>query len=57
MADYVSNCPISTPLHVATAKPDVDFNGVMFSYDIGLFYQQNTVLQPLTLPPPFEGEQ
>jgi hypothetical protein len=55
MSDYVSNCPISVPLHIATASADVDFNGVMFSYDIGLFYPTTTVLLPLKLPPPFEG--
>lgn len=54
-ADYVSNCPISVPLIVATASADVDFNGVAFSYDIGVFFPTTTVLQPLTLPPPFHG--
>lgn len=52
MPDYVSNVPISAPLYIATANPDVDLNGMKFSYDIGMFYVPNSVLQPLRLPPP-----
>lgn len=55
MADYVSDCPISVPLYIPNVNPDVDLNGVMFSYDIGLVYQPTSVVQPLTLPPPWEG--
>jgi len=54
-ADYVSNGPISVPLHIATAKADVDLNGPLFSYDIGLFYAATTTVQPFKLPPPFDG--
>lgn len=55
MTDYVSNTPISVPLYIATARPDVDFNGFKFNYDIGLFFTPTTIVMPLTLPPPFQG--
>lgn len=55
MSDFISNTPISTALHIATAKADVDLNGMKFNYNIGLFYTPETILQPITLPPPFEG--
>jgi hypothetical protein len=34
---FAANCQISTPVAIA-AKPDVDFNGMMFSYTVGLMY-------------------
>lgn len=55
MTDYVANTPISVPLHVNTARADVDLNGMKFSYDIGLFFTPHTVLQNLTPPPPYNG--
>jgi hypothetical protein len=37
MANFVSNVRLSGPIPVA-AKPDVDLNGMMFSYTIGLMF-------------------
>jgi hypothetical protein len=53
--DYASDCPISVPLYISTVDPDVNLNGMSFSYNIGLFYVPNTVIQPFKLPPPFSG--
>jgi hypothetical protein len=36
---YASNCPISRPNPVAAQyPPDVNLNGIGFSYEIGLVY-------------------
>jgi hypothetical protein len=37
MSNYVANCKISGPRRVQ-ASPDVDFNGLMWSYTIGLMF-------------------
>lgn len=55
MTDYISNTPISVPLYVNTARPDVDLNGFKFSYDIGMFFTPTTIVMPFTLPPPSQG--
>lgn len=34
---YAANCKISSPITVH-AQPDIDFNGLMFSYTIGLMF-------------------
>lgn len=38
MSDYVANCPISMPINNAGVRPEVDFNGLMFSYEWGPVY-------------------
>lgn len=52
---FISNGPVSGPLNVVNASPDVDFNGVKFSYDIGLFFDPVIAPLPLKLPPPFSA--
>lgn len=49
--NYIATGPISVPLSV-NLSPDVDLNGMKFSYQHGIFYSpvsQNVTLQ---LPPP-----
>jgi hypothetical protein len=55
MADYITNGPVSVPLHVQGVTPDVDLNGVKFSYDIGMFYTPATTILPVKLPPLFSA--
>lgn len=38
MTEYIANCPISTPINTGKLRPDVDFNGLMFSYEMGPMY-------------------
>lgn len=38
MSNYVANCPISMPINTPGIRPDVDFNGLMFSYELGPIY-------------------
>lgn len=55
MADFFTNVPISMPLKIATAHADIDLNGMKFSYEIGMFFEPNSIVQPLRLPPsPFQ---
>ena len=50
---FASNCQISTPIAIAAA-PDVDFNGMMFSYVVGLMYPpQAEIKTQQTLRSPF----
>lgn len=51
MANYVANCKISGPRAVR-ATPDVDFNGLMWSYTIGLMFppQAAQTSMPTALP-------
>ena len=50
MAAYASNCPISGPVSVGVT-PDVDFNGVQFSYQMGMMFPPEAVLEvPMKLP-------
>lgn len=37
MANYVANCKISGPRAIK-ATPHVDFNGLMWSYTVGLMF-------------------
>jgi hypothetical protein len=39
---YASNCPVSRPNPLPHFPPDVDLNGIGFSYDIGLLYPVNS---------------
>ena len=49
---YVANCPISSPIAVST-RPDVDFNGFMWSYTIGLMFPPQAAMTPMVrLPSP-----
>ena len=52
MSDYIANCPISTPINIPGLKPDVDFNGMMFSYEMGPMYM--TSVDEVSLRPPHE---
>ncbi|QDH91755.1 hypothetical protein SEA_PHRAPPUCCINO_80 [Mycobacterium phage Phrappuccino] len=38
MADFASNCPVSWPIKIPNLLPEIDLNGVMFSYQHGLVY-------------------
>jgi hypothetical protein len=39
MSDFVANCPISMPINVpGGVRPEVDMNGLMFSYEYGPVY-------------------
>lgn len=51
MADWVSDGPISVPLHVEGLKPDVNLGGLKFSYEQGFFYVPETEYKPFRLPP------
>ena len=52
-ADFVCNGAVSGPIYLPGVEPDVDLNGVKFSYAIGLFYTPNSKPLPFQLPPPF----
>ena len=56
MPDYVANGPISGPVNLPDISPDVDFNGVKFSYQIGLFFTPTVEPLPIKLPPMFGEE-
>jgi hypothetical protein len=47
---YVSNCPISMPVALRGINPDVDLNGLAFSYQWGMFYVTTVEETPLRLP-------
>lgn len=38
MSNYVANCPVSMPINTPGVRPEVDMNGLMFSYECGLMY-------------------
>lgn len=38
MSDYVANCPISMPVNIPGVRPEIDMNGLMFSYQWGPMY-------------------
>jgi hypothetical protein len=50
MSNYVSNTPISQPISLNNVTADVDLNGVMFSFQIGLIYAPQQDFSPLTAP-------
>lgn len=52
--NYINTGPISVPLSV-NLSPDVDLNGLKFSYEHGIFY--SPVIQNITLklPPPMNA--
>ncbi len=55
-ADWISNGPISTPIHIPDMEPDIDLNGMKFNYDIGVFFTPSDEM-PITLKlPPLFGE-
>lgn len=51
MANFVANCKISGPAQTV-AKADVDFNGLQWSYTIGLMFPPTAAAQtvPIILP-------
>lgn len=51
MATYMSNTPISGPLWVPYAKPDVDLNGIGWSYQYGMVFNAPERDEPIRLPP------
>lgn len=52
MTEYANNCPISRPIKLGNLVPEVDLNGVMFSYTWGLVYNPTEDILPLRLPSP-----
>lgn len=54
-ARYTANTQISRPIAIA-ATPNVDFNGFMFSYTVGLMFPAQAAIQMsqsyATTPPP-----
>lgn len=52
--NYVATGPISVPLSV-NLKPDVDLNGMKFSYQHGIFFSPVSENINLTLPPPYDA--
>lgn len=49
MADYVSSCPISWPVKLDW-KPTWDMGGMLWSYQHGMFYEPDSLLQNIKLP-------
>lgn len=50
MASYISNCPISGPIWIPYAKPDVDLNGIGWNYQWGLAFNASEPEIPIRLP-------
>lgn len=50
MTDFVSNGPISMPIKLRGVTPEVDMNGLCFSYQWGLVYNPPETVVPLQLP-------
>lgn len=50
MASYVSNTPISGPIWIPYAKPDVDMNGIGWSYQYGMVFNAPEDDVPFRLP-------
>ena len=48
--EYVANCQISMPIAIPNVTPEIDLNGVMFSYTQGLMYLPGDVDPPMRLP-------
>lgn len=46
----MSNTPISGPLFVPYAKPDVDMNGIGWSYKYGMVFNAPEAEEPIKLP-------
>lgn len=57
MPDYVTNTACSIPLKLGGVKPDVDFNGLKFNYDVGFFYDPPAPTHPWSDPPPKASQQ
>jgi hypothetical protein len=51
MARFAANCKISGPTQVATPA-DVDFNGLQFSYTIGLMFPAQAAAERVPVLPP-----
>lgn len=52
--NYVATGPVSVPLSV-NLKPDIDLNGMKFSYQHGIFFSPVSQALNLTLPPPLNA--
>lgn len=50
MSEFVSDGPISMPVKLRGVNPEVDLNGVSFSYTWGLVYNPPEKVVPLRLP-------
>jgi hypothetical protein len=49
MSEYVSNCPISGPIHLPDHTPDVDLNGLSFNLQVGMMFhvaEPPSMIQP-----------
>lgn len=51
MASFVTNGDISVPLSV-NLSPDIDLNGMKFSYKHGVFFSPVSQFVNITMPPP-----
>lgn len=50
MTTYMSNTPISGPVWVDYAKPDVDMNGMGWNYQYGMVFNKPEKEEPIKLP-------
>jgi hypothetical protein len=50
VASYMSNTPISGPIWHSFAKPDVDLNGIGWSYQYGMVFNAPEREEPIKLP-------
>lgn len=50
MANYMSNTPISGPLWVPYAQPDVNLNGLGWNYQFGMVFNAPETDEPIKLP-------
>jgi len=50
MTEYAANCPVSWPLKISGLQPEVDLNGVFFSYQWGLVYNPSEEFVPIRTP-------
>ena len=50
MASYMSNTPISGPVYLSYAIPDVDLNGIGWSYKYGMVFNAPEAEDPIRLP-------
>lgn len=47
---YASNCPISGPLWIPYATPDVDLNGIGWNYQFGMVFNAPEAEDPIRPP-------
>lgn len=52
MANYASNCPISRPIKLKNVVPTIDFNGILWSPQVGWMFDPQDDMDPIETPPP-----